>query len=175
MSDLCVRHLLREHREVEGGVRTFEQFLADQARLVRWGQNEREDFRLLQDIFQGHLNRHLRKEEEVLFPALESFLAKDLGPLAVLRGEHEDLRELCRRVQAAGELRAREAADSESLAQLQNYGSGMITVLRDHFYKEDRILFPMVTRFLTPERDAELLRRMEQIACPPQSGTGGPP
>lgn len=152
-------------------MRAFEEFLADQARLQRWGENEHEDFRMLQDIFQGHLALHLKKEEEVLFPALESFLAKDLGPLAVLRGEHEDLRELFRRVQAAGELRGR-SESPDTVTQLQNYGAGMITVLRDHFYKEDRILFPMVTRFLTPERDADLLRRMEQMAAVPHSSGG---
>ena len=163
MSDLCIRHLLRDHREIEGGVRTFEDFLADQARVAQWGANEREDFRLVHDLFHERLARHLRKEEEVLFPALEAFLPRDLGPLAVLQGEHEDVRELYRRVHAAGELRSRGMADTEVLAKLQHYGAGMTRVLRDHIYKEDRILFPMVTRFLTPERDAELLRRMEQI------------
>ncbi|MBI3405498.1 MAG: hemerythrin domain-containing protein [Acidobacteria bacterium] len=181
MSDLCIRHLLREHRAVEEGIRAFEQFLNDQAGLTRWGENEREDFRLLHDLFQKHLDRHMRKEEEILFPALESFLPRDLGPLAVLRGEHEDLRELFRRIQAAGQVRARRADDAEAQSKLRQFGSGMVRVLRDHIYKEDRILFPMVTRFLTPERDAELLRRMELIeqhksdtnlaAAPGTSGT----
>lgn len=161
MSDLCVRHLLREHREVESGMVTFETFVADQARLAQWGENECEDFRLLHDLFERHLTRHIRKEEEILFPALEMFLPRDLGPLAVLRGEHEDVRELYRRVHAAGVMRARGTCDTELLAKFQHYGAGMIRVLRDHIYKEDRILFPMVTRFLTPERDAELLRLME--------------
>ena len=34
MSDLCIRHLLREHREVEGGICTLEQFLGDRLRDV---------------------------------------------------------------------------------------------------------------------------------------------
>jgi hemerythrin-like domain-containing protein len=163
MSDLCIRHLLREHREVESGMAAFEAFVTEQARLAQWGESECEDFRLLHDLFERHLDRHLRKEEEVLFPALESFLPRDLGPLAVLRGEHEDVRELYRRVESAGEMRARGMADQEALAKFQHYGTGMVRVLRDHIYKEDRILFPMVTRFLTPERDAQLLRLMEQI------------
>lgn len=164
MSDLCIRHLLREHREVEGGISTFEQFLSDQSHMEQWGGNEREDFRLIQDLFYRHLDKHIRKEEEVLFPALESFLPRDLGPLAVLRGEHEDVRELTRRVQTAGELRARGLAGTEARAHLQQFGAGLVRVLRDHIYKEDRILFPMVTRFLTPERDAQLLRQMEELS-----------
>jgi len=163
MSDLCIRHLLREHREVEGGICTFEQFLGDQACLARWGDNEREDFQHVRDLFGKHLFRHLRKEDEILFPALEAFLPRDLGPLTVLRGEHEDMRELFQRILVAGQARARGVGEPEMKNSFHHIGSGMIRVLRDHFYKEDRILFPMVTRFLTPERDAELLRRMEAI------------
>ncbi len=163
MSDLCIRHLLREHREVEGGMKNFEQFLVDQAPLDVWGPREQEDFATLQDYFHLHLHRHLRKEDEILFPALEGFLPRDLGPLAVLRGEHEDVRELYRRVKIAGEARLRPQVGFEARAQLEHYSAGMVRVLRDHIYKEDRILFPMVARFLTPERDGELLRQMEAL------------
>jgi len=45
--------------------------------------------------------------------------------------------------------------------------------LRDYIYKEGMILFPMVARFLSPERDAQLLQQMKVITkrkalpCPP--------
>jgi len=174
MSDLCIRHLLREHRELESGLHMFEQFIVDQSKVAVWGPHECESFRLLHGLFHDHLEKHMQKEEGVLFPALESFLPSDLGPLAVLRGEHEDVRELYRRVQAAGESRIRGVTDTDLLAKLQHYGAGMTRVLRDHMYKEDRVLFPMVTRFLTTARDAELLKQMEQQG-PSSFVSGGRP
>jgi hemerythrin-like domain-containing protein len=39
-------------------------------------------------------------------------------------------------------------------------------LLRDHIFKEDRVLFPMVARHLPAEKDAELLAAMQQC-CPP--------
>jgi hemerythrin-like domain-containing protein len=163
VNELCIRHLLREHREVERAVRELEEFLIDQSRRPAWGPEEREDFDWILSVFEKHLERHVRKEEEVLFPALEASLPRDLGPLAVLRGEHEDLRQLCQRLRAAGELRARGSQDPAVTDKIQHFGGGVIQVLRDHIYKEDRVLFPMASRFLSAEQDGWLLKQMEAV------------
>jgi hemerythrin-like domain-containing protein len=39
----------------------------------------------------------------------------------------------------------------------------LLRLIQDHLYKENRVLFPMVARFLSPERDAALLERMRAI------------
>jgi hemerythrin-like domain-containing protein len=174
MNDLCIRHLQREHRELERGLTALEQFLADQARLASWGENERDDFRWMKEMFDGRLGRHMSKEEAIFFPALESFLPADLGPLAVLRGEHDDVREVFRRLQTAARARSQETGELDALAKLQHYGAGLVRLVRDHFYKEDRILFPMAGRFLTPARDAHLLQQMEAMDLTRDTGATAP-
>lgn len=163
MSDLCVRHLLREHREVEKALAELDALLEEQKKNSAWGPEQTEDFTWLMQTVDSHLLHHIRKEDEVLFPALEAFLPHDLGPLAVLRGEHSDMNEIYRRVRQAGEARARGNAGAEVLDTFLKFGSGLTQIVRDHIYKEDRVLFPMVTRFLSPERDAFLLQKMESI------------
>lgn len=51
-------------------------------------------------------------------------------------------------------------------------GRGFGQLLRDHIYKEDRVLFPMVARYLPAEKDSELLAAMSRC-CPPDHCAGG--
>ena len=163
MSDLSIRHLLREHREVEKTLEELESLLEEQEHDPQWGESQREDFTWVVEALTNHLLHHVRKEEEVLFPALEAFLPRDTGPLAVLRGEHHDVHEMFRLLRRAGELRTQGNNKPEILEGMQHYGDALLQIVRDHIYKEDRVLFPMVARFLSPERDAHLLEHMEAI------------
>lgn len=172
MSDLCVRHLLREHREIEKVLSVLESLLKQQAKELQWGQAEREDFKWISEVLGNHLNHHVRKEDEVLFPALEAFLPRDLGPLAVLRAEHADLRDIFDRLVRAGESRLKGNDQPEVIEGFKRYGGAILQIVRDHIYKEDRVLFPMVARFLSPERDAHLREQMEAINA--SRAAGGP-
>jgi hemerythrin-like domain-containing protein len=163
VSDFCVRHLLREHREVEKALEQLESLLAEQKARAHWSASEREDFRWVIERINRHLHHHIRKEDDVLFPALEDFLPRDLGPLAVLRGEHEDLQEVFRRILLAGALRTTNETPRAAIERLREYSDAMVRIVRDHIYKEDRVLFPMVARFLSVERDTHLLAQMEEI------------
>jgi len=171
MSDLCLRHLLREHREIEKVLAELESLLEEQAKEPRWGEAEREDFKWISEILGNHLNHHVRKEDEILFPALEAFLPRDLGPLAVLRGEHTDLRDIFGRLVRAGEARAKGNDQPEAIEGFKRHGGAILQIVRDHIYKEDRVLFPMVARFLSPEQDAHLLEQMEAINAPKAAGS----
>lgn len=173
MSEFCVRHLLREHREVEKSLEQLEALLAEQKGRPRWTQSEREDFCWIMETIKRHLHQHIRKEDEVLFPALEDFLPRDLGPLAVLRGEHEDLREVFRRI-LPGAARLNGNAPPAVMESFRQHGDAMVRIVRDHIYKEDRVLFPMVARFLSTERDAHLLEKMEQIDRMPSESMTDP-
>ena len=163
MSDYCLRYLMREHEEVEAALGKLEDLLAEQDREPKWGEREEGDFRWIMEVVGRHLDLHMRKEDEVFFPALEAYLPADTGPLAVLRGEHNDLREIYARLSWAEQNRG----DSEKAAQceeeIERSGSKLARLVRDHMYKEDHVLFPMVARLLPPERDTQLLREMERI------------
>ncbi len=163
MNELCVRHLTREHREVEKALNELEFMLEEPLGAERWSMARREDFEWIVETVGSHLKHHIHKEDDLLFPALEAFLPRDLGPLAVLRGEHEDVRDLFDRMCSAGRRCMQGNASEETREDLSTLGLAVITLLRDHIYKEDRILFPMVARFLSAERDSALLRQMEQV------------
>lgn len=70
---------------------------------------------------------HANLEEELLFPALDA-----QGPLRVMRAEHQEIEEL---VQAIAGAKSREDA--------RDIGTRLLDVLREHFHKEEAVLFPM--------------------------------
>jgi hemerythrin-like domain-containing protein len=68
-----------------------------------------------------------------------------------------------RRILLAGALRTTNETPRAAIESLREYGDAMVRIVRDHIYKEDRVLFPMVARFLSVERDTHLLAQMEEI------------
>ena len=83
------------------------------------------------------LERHARTEEEVLFPALERYIERTTGPLAVMDAEHESIREALTAISSGQEIRSRT--------------SRLLATLRGHIHKENRVLFPMAEEFLGAE------------------------
>ena len=94
------------------------------------------------------LEEHARIEDEILFPALESHLGRQAGPLAVMDAEHEEIRHLLAEV-AQG--------DDDVDAMVSRF----IDLAREHFAKEDQVLFPLAEQLLGEERLTELAQ-----ACP---------
>jgi hemerythrin-like domain-containing protein len=87
---------------------------------------------------------HARVEDELLFPALERAMG-DPGPLVVMRGEHREIDELLARVARA---------DDKATACGDLWAA--IELARDHFAKEEQVLFPMA-------RDAIPAAELEQL------------
>jgi len=87
---------------------------------------------------------HAKIEEELLFPALEQHLGP-AGPLSVMRGEHEQIDGVLDEV-AGG----RQSGDGATalLHALQ--------VARDHFAKEEQVLFQMARQALDTNLLVEL-------------------
>lgn len=86
------------------------------------------------------LDAHAGQEEELLFSALEPHLGTQSGPLAVMRMEHEQIRDLLGRIQSASDL-----------AQGRTLVSQMIEVSRAHFSKEEQVLFRMARQVLNED------------------------
>ncbi|MCB0069826.1 MAG: hemerythrin domain-containing protein [Caldilineaceae bacterium] len=82
------------------------------------------------------LAHHAHLEDELLFSALEPYMGP-MGPLAVMRMEHNQIEEILARITAAAELK-----------QAQDLLQNLLQVARGHFAKEEQVLFPMAERAL---------------------------
>jgi len=88
--------------------------------------------------FAEGLDRHIRAEEEILFPAFEEATGMTSGPTVVMRAEHAELRRLLPEVSSAlggGDAQA-------ALGALRR----LMGLLSEHNMKEESILYPMTDR-----------------------------
>jgi len=93
------------------------------------------------------LATHAAMEDELLFAALDPYLGGS-GPLAVMRIEHDQIESALAQVQAAREL-----------VEAQQAVLNAIQVARDHFAKEEQILFYIAQQVLGDEALARLGRQ----------------
>lgn len=163
MANRCVEHLLQNHRQCEQILAEFEPLLDALRARPEWTTAQDAAFARITTFLEAAQASHLRKEDEILYPALEAFLPRDVGPLAVLRAEHADLGANLSRLSEVDEALSKGASSPRLFEDFERCGRAAIRILRDHIYKEDHILFPMVARFLSPERDEHLLRQLEAI------------
>ncbi len=93
------------------------------------------------------LDRHIRFEEELLFPAFEdaACIPAHAGPTAVMRSEHIEIRSLLRLIG--------EAIPRGSSPDLDRMRSRFHDVLGVHNEKEEQMLYPMTDRMLGPDAD----------------------
>ncbi|MBI6546344.1 MAG: hemerythrin domain-containing protein [Cyanobacteria bacterium NC_groundwater_1444_Ag_S-0.65um_54_12] len=82
------------------------------------------------------LASHAQLEDLLLFPALESKIGP-AGPLTVMRFEHNDIDETLGRL-----LEVRELNRAQALIR------HLLLVAREHFAKEEKVLFPMAEQVL---------------------------
>lgn len=94
--------------------------------------------RFLRD-FADH--EHHEKEERVLFPWLEQQgLSHETGPLAVLRDEHERVRDHVRHMAAHARHLETDPASARTFVA---YADELALFFRKHILKENEVLFPM--------------------------------
>ncbi len=94
---------------------------------------------------------HANLEEELLFPALETHLGTT-GPLAVMRTEHEEIEHALRQIEAAQDLE--DGADCVARA---------LSTLRDHFRKEEVVLFSIARQTLDEETQIRLGKAWAEV------------
>lgn len=147
--------LMAEHEVILGKLDELEN-IVKQAEI---GEGELERLR---DVAHHLLDAesHHKREEEVLFPELEA--RGVTGPPMIMRTEHEELRakkhELHELIGAYAELRP-----EEFKAKLTDVGSFLVGHLRDHIFKEDRILYPTAMAVIEDGRWSEIKARFDRI------------
>jgi hemerythrin-like domain-containing protein len=105
---------------------------------------------------------HHKKEEDVLFPAMQGAgIPREGGPIGVMLAEHEQGRRLTGGMRAAaeklaaGETRAREAVVQNALQY--------VALLRGHIAKEENILFAMADRVIAGPAQAEVSAAFDRV------------
>jgi len=91
------------------------------------------------------LESHACMEDHLLFTALESHPGLASGPLPVMRQEHELIESQLARV-----------PETDDLDEARDSLLGALRIAREHFAKEERVLFPAAMQILGDERLEEL-------------------
>ena len=102
---------------------------------------------------------HLRKEEEVLFPALQKLLGENAGALTLLKEQHRELRAALRRI--AELLQEPEILEWDTVALVSE---DFIDLLDDHEKKEDRLLINVLDLSLQPKELKALAGALQEVA-----------
>jgi hemerythrin-like domain-containing protein len=90
---------------------------------------------------------HARLEEELLFSALEPHLGREDGPLAVMYDEHKEMERMLGHIEKIPDV------DQAILWIPEVLGAA-----RNHFQKEEQVLFPMAQSVLGDETLSRLGR-----------------
>ena len=105
---------------------------------------------------------HNQKEEQHLFPRLSAAgIPSQGGPLAVMLMEHERSKQLLEAFSDLGNrvVAGDSAAGDEMVSVFMEYGA----LLKNHYWKENDILYPMGRRALGHEDDAAIVEGIAQI------------
>jgi hemerythrin-like domain-containing protein len=113
---------------------------------------------------------HNQKEELHLFPRLEQMgMPRHGGPLGVMLQEHDRAREILARLAPLATAYA--AGDRQTLAELAAAFAEYAALCKDHFWKENDILYPMALRMLDDGQAAEVVAGIEQVEAALGAGT----
>ncbi len=142
--------LKEDHRLIERALTLFERLVVEteQGRLPDLGRLAR-----LTEFFEHFVDHaHHRKEEEVLFPALEEHgLRREGGPIGCLIKEHAQGRSLLA------------ILGSGDRTDLVIGGKAYSQMLRQHIEKENQVLFVLAGQLLPPTVHDAVWRRFEEL------------
>jgi hemerythrin-like domain-containing protein len=114
---------------------------------------------------------HMRAEDEVIYPALESALPDTRGSLAPLRTEHQELRDMLASLRAMLDEPAGAARNEQIAVQAKD----LADLLRIHIRKEEAIVFAVAERLMRPGELSALGARLATLASPGTIHTARPP
>lgn len=98
--------------------------------------------------FRDATDRHLRAEEEILFPPFEDELEMTNGPTAVMRSEHKIMRDLLARMD--------QALVQQSVENYLGLSDTLLILMQQHNLKEENMLYHAMDNVLVRQRDALL-------------------
>lgn len=151
-------YFARDHDEIDV---LFENLRTDLSRALADPTRPVPPLQALYRDFDARLERHIRWEEEILFPAVEAKSPPLLqGPGRVMREEHRGIRGL--KAMAAGQLALAER-DRSALVGARQALEDALRILLDHNRKEEGIYYPMSDEMFPPAEAARLLKRVREM------------
>jgi uncharacterized protein (DUF2249 family) len=105
--------------------------------------------------FRTRLLRHIRMEEEFLFPAFVRTTGQQ-GPIDQMLQEHEEIQALLERMAGA-------IASGVPETRFDDIRKRLMTVLGHHNAKEERIIYPTTDQRLPPSEREDLVLAMQEI------------
>lgn len=138
-------YLQTDHRRLDAIMERFQAALKE----GRWEDASR-DFR----EFVLGLRRHIRIEEDILFPVFEEKTGMfDAGPTFVMKMEHKEIQALLDRILAAADGRDKDGATDGVIA--------LTNILLDHNMKEEHILYPESDAFINDSERADIIKKAQ--------------
>lgn len=111
----------------------------------------------------GEVVVHFSKEEEALFPEIEKFIPREGGPTGMMFIEHEDLNNAkANFIKGVSEL-SKDANSKNVKNSIIENGEHFITLLREHIYKEDSILFMMAEMHMDESQADAISKLFDEI------------
>jgi len=104
--------------------------------------------------FLAMFERHLEKEERVLFPRLDHALGNGYGPTVVMRAEHRQMRDLLADM--------KNAIAKQDCDGFFDHADTLRILMRQHNLKEEGILYPQADFVLASQADA-VIASMENM------------
>jgi hemerythrin-like domain-containing protein len=98
-------------------------------------------------VFKEMITTHANMEEAILFTALETHIGQ-VGPLSVMRAEHGQIDDALEAILAV-----------ETIDDFKHHFGGLIDLLRNHFSKEEKVLFVIAQKVLDEPTQLELAER----------------
>jgi hemerythrin-like domain-containing protein len=100
--------------------------------------------------FREAMERHISAEENVVFPAFEAKTGDRSGPTEIMRSEHQMIRDLFVKMDAA--------LTQQQAKQYLGLSETLLMLLQQHNIKEENILYPMIDQVLGPEQQTILAK-----------------
>lgn len=162
----CIQILVAEHREAERQLIKLQVAIEDTQPEQSGSAQPYEAPEQLAEKFEMHLTLHLLKEDEGLFPLLESIFPGNASPLVVMAKEHEKIKEAYQTLLLnLSRLDQRYATKQGSrLSEASRSIRFLLQVTLAHFGKEEEILFPAAELHLTEEEDQEVLEKWQTLS-----------
>jgi iron-sulfur cluster repair protein YtfE (RIC family) len=146
---------------------------ADHERLMElWAGTlaavEAEDFKSVHSraaAFIAGLRRHIRMEEQILFPAIEQKTGeRDFGPTWAMRQEHREIEHALERLHRLVTVEERWTA----IQAIEGQEVDLSALLRSHDGKEEAVLYPMADQILGSAEAKDLVARMKTEVDSPE-------